>query len=213
MVQNALMDQPQGNDATPPEAASPNAPTPTPPPASDMGASVVGRTAIVIAAVVLIASATLVAIALVQLWPAGTGLSPAAHSYVVLGVHTTLTGDRDLMLIAALSGALGAMLHSLRSLSVYVGERALLWSWMLFYACLPVIGAILSLLFYFVLRGGLISGQATSRDVNPFGTAAVAGLVGLFSTQAAEMLKNVFTAIFTKAPQGSDSVSHGGANP
>jgi hypothetical protein len=93
-------------------------------------------------------------------------------------------------MVVALAGALGASLHSLRSASRYIGERYLFRSWLPFYVLLPFVGAILSTIVYLVLRAGLITGGSASQD--PFGFAAVAALVGLFSSQAAEKLKEVF---------------------
>jgi hypothetical protein len=173
---------------------------------ADIGAGFVGRIWIVLLSLVLVALAGLVTVTLVQLWPASTGSSgPLLTNHVVLGIRANLNLDINLLLVAALTGALGGLLHSLRSIAWYVGERKLKWSWVLFYACLPFVAAILALLFYFLLRGGLISAQGTSKDISPYGIAAVSGLVGLFSDQAAEMLRAVFSNIFAKATQGSDS--------
>jgi len=46
---------------------------------------------------------------------------------------------------------------------------------------------------------GLISSQASSQALSPYGMAAIAGLVGLFSDQAASMLKKIFSNLFTSA--------------
>jgi IPT/TIG domain len=58
-----------------------------------------------------------------------------------------------------------------------------------------------------VARGGLIvvTTQSSSDTVNPFGFAAIGGLVGLFSSQAAEWLKRIFEQVFTAAPKGKDA--------
>ena len=76
---------------------------------------------------------------------------------------------------------------------------------MLRYWCLPFAAAILALLFYLLIRGGLISAQGGTQDISPYGIAAVAGLVGLFSDQAAEMLKKDFTTVFAAAPKGHNN--------
>jgi hypothetical protein len=177
-----------------------------PAPKSTIGDSFVGRTWIILLSLFLLMLAGLVVVTLVELWPATNGsASSLLTNHVVLGIRANLNLDTNLMLVAALSGALGGLLHSLRSISWYVGERELKWSWILFYACLPFVGSILALLFYLVLRGGLISGSGTSKDLSPYGIAAISGLVGLFANQAAEMLKNVFSTLFAPAPQGSDT--------
>jgi hypothetical protein len=70
-----------------------------------------------------------------------------------------------------------------------------------------VVGAALATITYVVARGGLIvvTTQASSDTVNAFGFAAIGGLVGLFSSQAAEWLKRIFEQVFTAAPKGKDA--------
>lgn len=209
---NAGDEHPNGGDIarpspTPPPPSAPSAVKPLPPgPPSEIGEAFVGRFWIIFLALMLVGLAALVVVALIQLWPAGTGTNGSLlTNHVVIGIRANLNIDTNLMLIVLLSGALGGLLHSLRSISWYVGERRLKWSWVLFYACLPFVGAILALLFYLLIRGGLVSTQGTTKDLNPYGLAAIAGLVGLFSIQAVEMLKKVFSTIFTSAPSGSDT--------
>jgi hypothetical protein len=171
-----------------------------------MGSGCVGRPGTVILATALIVLSGLVLLLLIQMWPSPIGSgNRVTTNHIVLGVKADLNIDQNLILIAVLSGALGGLLHSLRSISWYVGQRALRWSWVLFYACLPFVGAILAVLFYFALRGGLISGSGASSSINPYGIAATGSLVGLFSIEAAEMLKKAFSTVFTKAPEGNDS--------
>jgi DNA-binding protein YbaB len=109
--------------------------------------------------------------------------------------------------VVALAGALGGLAHALRSLFWYTGNRALKSSWLLMYGLLPFIGASLAVITYMVLRGGvfLVSTQTSADVANPFGYAALAGLVGLFSSEAAEWLRNVFAQVFTTASEGKDA--------
>jgi len=64
------------------------------------------------------------------------------------------------------------------------------------YFILPFIGAGISTVFYLIIRGGLMSGVAEYDNV--FGLMAIGTLVGLFSPQALEKLKNVSEIIFNK---------------
>ena len=100
----------------------------------------------------------------------------------------------------AIAGALGSLVHALRSLYWYVGHGELVLRWVPKYFLLPFEGAILGLVFYLVVRGGFLSLQATGKDINPFAFAALAGLVGLFSEQALEKLKKVSETLWTEAP-------------
>lgn len=101
-----------------------------------------------------------------------------------------------LLLIVMLAGALGSFIHAATSFTSYVGNRKLAASWTWWYLLRPFIGMSLALVFYFVVRGGFISPQAGGEDLNPFGIAALAGLVGMFSKQAIDKLNEVFTTMF-----------------
>jgi hypothetical protein len=173
-----------------------------------VGNSPVGVLGIGTAAAVLLLAAALLLYVLVATWPpepstAGTA-APTTYPVALFTLPLTMSRETGLFLIVASVGALGGMVHSLRSFYWYVGNRDLKWSWMLMYLMVPVVGALIAVVFYVVLRGGLISGQASSAAVSPFGFAAVAGLVGLFSDQAVLKLQQVFSVLFTPAEQGRD---------
>jgi hypothetical protein len=84
---------------------------------------------------------------------------------------------------------------------MYVGTRFLRWSWIPFNLLLPVVGALGGTVFYLVFRGGLFSTSTSATDVNPYGFAAVAALVGLFSEQAIEKLRHIAKEMFAEAPK------------
>lgn len=192
-----------------PKPAGTSSPTlPPPRPAelpSDIGEAPVGRVWIILLALMLVCVAGLTVVALVQMWPASNTAGTLITHHVVIAIRANLNLDTNLLLIVLLSGALGGLLHAIRSIAWYVGERQLRWSWVLFYVSLPFVGAILSLIVYLLIRGGLISTQGTTKDLSPYGIAAISSLVGLFSIQAVEMLKKVFSTIFASAPSGSDT--------
>jgi hypothetical protein len=104
-----------------------------------------------------------------------------------------------------MAGALGGMVASLRSLYWYVGNRELIWAWMLMYVLRPFVGTTLALVFYFVIRGGLFSPQAKIADTSPFGFAGLSALVGLFSEQAVLKLKEVAETLLSKPSPGADA--------
>jgi hypothetical protein len=109
-----------------------------------------------------------------------------------------------LFLVIPLACALGWLIHSLRSLSTYIGHRQLRWSWVPFNLMVPVVGALGGTVFYIVLRGGLFSPSTSNDQANPFGFAAVAILAGLFSEQAMEKLSEIADDLFTKVAPGKD---------
>ena len=113
--------------------------------------------------------------------------------------------ETRLLLLVMLAGALGSLMHSLRSLYWYTGNRMMVWSWVAFYLLLPVTGAILAIIFYFVVRGGFFSSTAQFQNTSPFGFAALSALVGLFSPQATLKLKEIAETIFAKPGEGTDN--------
>jgi hypothetical protein len=117
--------------------------------------------------------------------------SVAFYTYTCLPL-----AGKDVIWLMILAGALGAILHSLHSFYWYVGNRLLIWSWIPMYFVLPFIGAGISTVFYLIIRGGLMSDVAERNNV--FGLMAIGTLVGLFSPQALEKLKNIAEIIFSK---------------
>jgi len=145
---------------------------------------------------------------LVQFWPVTTSTSggTSSASPVTFFFWTISISDEvRLILIVAMAGALGGLVHSLRSLYWYVGNRELVWSWMLMYVLRPFVGTTLALVFYFVIRGGLFSPQAKITDTSPFGFAGLAGLIGLFSEQAVLKLKEVAETLLSKPSPGTNA--------
>lgn len=103
--------------------------------------------------------------------------------------------DTLLLALILIVGALGACLHALTSLAVFTGNKSFKASWVLWYLLRPATGAILALIFLFVVKGGF------STDINfenLYGIIAIAGLVGLFSKQANDKLAEIAGTLFTK---------------
>jgi hypothetical protein len=117
------------------------------------------------------------------------------------------------MLLVILCGALGTLVHSLRSVYWYLGNRNLVQSWTAMYFMLPFTGAALALVFYLVIRGGFFSPQSGFSQTSPFGFAAFAALIGMFSSQAVLKLKEVAEVLLSKPLGGVDSRPQGLANP
>lgn len=116
--------------------------------------------------------------------------------------------DEDrLLLIVLLCGALGGLVHGLRSFSWYAGNREAVWSWTAMYFMLPFLGAALAFVFYLVIRGGFFSPNTTvTESASPFGFAAMSALIGMFSEAAIGKLRNVAFTIFEPPQKGKDHV-------
>ena len=122
------------------------------------------------------------------------------------GCTPSLSRELLFFLDVALAGLLGGLIHTIRSMSRYVGNRDLRWSSIPFHLMLPVIGALGGTVSYLVLRAGLFSPSPSAKQASPFGFAAVALLVGLSSEQALEKLRQVASKLFADRPVGGDHV-------
>jgi hypothetical protein len=172
------------------------------------GTDFVPRTALVLLMVVVALLAAFVLYSLWTFWPTesdGDELrSPQTVNY--FGWEPTPTREELFFLVVALGGALGGLIHTIRSLAWYAGNRQLRWSWVPFNLMLPVVGALAGTVFYVVLRAGLFSSSTSVDAASPFGFTAVALLAGLFSEQAMEKLKQIASQIFAERPVGEDHV-------
>src|SRR5438552_3748714 len=123
----------------------------------------------------------------------------------IFGWHFEIWDEVRLLLIVILAGALGSLVHTVRSVFWYVGNRLLKWSWVPKYILQPFAGSALAVIFYVVVRGGFFSPQTTFENTSPFGFAALAALVGLFSEQAVLKLKKVAETVLETPAPGADA--------
>lgn len=112
--------------------------------------------------------------------------------------------DSVLLRIVLLAGALGGLLHGIRSFVWYVGNRELRWSWVPTYLTLPIVGALLATVMYLLVRAGFV-GFVGPTSPSPYGFAAASALVGLFSQPAILKLKEVAETLFKRPEEGADS--------
>lgn len=161
----------------------------------------------------LVVGALVLVTQLIAIWPAVIDASstdtpppPIRTAPILFGIWTP-TFDRDVVLLlmvlivgaaAALIGVSRRFLHF--SLRDELTKRDA-WS----YVLRPFQGAILALIVYFTLRGGFL-GQDATAPVNPYGVAAISGLVGLFTRHAVSKLTDVFDTVFGKPREEIEEV-------
>jgi hypothetical protein len=174
----------------------------------ELGQKPVGIVGVVLVLVFQVLVALYLVYSILALWPGlpAEGGVGAATSVSYFFWQLTITMEVQLMAVVALSGALGSCVHTIRSLYWYIGHRDLLVSWVPMYLLRPLVGAILALVFYLVVRGGFFSAGASFQDTSPFGFAAMSSLVGLFSDQAVLKLKELAETLFKKPEPGVDTV-------
>jgi hypothetical protein len=125
-----------------------------------------------------------------------------ASSLPLFAWACSLNGSVRLLLIVVIVGALGSLIHVVRSFYWYVGNRNLKASWLLMYFLLPFSGAGLALLFFLIARG--VSSQPVAVQSSVDGYAALGALVGMFSQQAVAKLKKIAEGFFSSAEKGKD---------
>jgi hypothetical protein len=199
-------------DKDPAQTTSPGADTSTPLHESPLGRNFVGLSGVLGMTAYLVLVGVLAFYTIVKVWPPDAASGQTASSawqvsfFWSRGAQVSITSNTSLFLIVILMGAVGSLLHSLRSLYWYAGNRKLIWSWAAMYMLLPWSGGVLAAIFYVVIRAGFLpqAGTQGQPPTTPYGFAALGALVGLFSEEAILKLKQVAETVFAKADQGKD---------
>ena len=130
----------------------------------------------------------------IKVWP----VSDSAKLLIGVGkfIMIYIGSELKLIFIVISIGALGSLIHAMTSFATYIGNRQFAKSWILWFILRPFIGMQLALIFYFVIRGGFFTLSADVEAVSTFGIAGLSGLVGMFSKQAIDKLREVFENFF-----------------
>lgn len=102
-----------------------------------------------------------------------------------------------LIILVLIAGALGSYVHVVTSFVDYTGNKRLKKSWLWWYILRPFSGSILAVIFYMIVRGGLLAGQIEGTALSRYGVTGLSGLIGLFSKQAIDKLNEVFNTVFS----------------
>ena len=134
----------------------------------------------------------------VAIWPPDCLNNQCAPHTAHLFLWTvTIERAENLLLLVAGMGALGALIHVTSSFADYVGNRQLVLSWVWWLLLRIPIGVALALVFYMLIRGGLIiPNGSTEPQINPYGIAGLAALIGMFAKQATDKLADIFDNLF-----------------
>lgn len=127
------------------------------------------------------------------LWPAGlSGLFPAVEAPLARSIQESLV----MLFAAGLGSSITTILGYLRHASILQDFDAAYTPW---YVARLLMGMLLGLIFYFVVKGGLLAvsaGAGTTDELNLWALAAIGALVGLFSKNAIEKLRELFNILF-----------------
>lgn len=119
--------------------------------------------------------------------------------------ETLLNADGYLFLVVLFSGLIGSAIRGVFSLVRHIGIGDFSFRWLWFYLTLPFSGSALSLIIYFVLRGGFYnSAVGKALILNVFSFAALAMVTGLFTENAMLKLKQVADILLAPAEDKSN---------
>ncbi|HSR53174.1 MAG TPA: hypothetical protein VLV83_20310 [Acidobacteriota bacterium] len=111
--------------------------------------------------------------------------------------------------IAMLAAGVGACISTILAYLQHASEKTdFKLSYAPWYVGRPLMGLMLGLVFYFLLKGGFLAtvnatgGQVS--DFNDWGLAGVSALVGLFTKNAVEKLREVFQTLFRSGGDGQE---------
>jgi hypothetical protein len=150
---------------------------------------------------------------LIAAWPVPVVVAGKIATFKVFnifGIPCRWAPDRHMLFLVMVAGAVGSLTYSWTSFGDFVGNRELSTNWIWFFVLRIPIGIALAVLFYFIIRGGLLiptvqaptapGGDAADATVllNPYSIAAFSALAGMFSKQATDKLAAVFDVVFTK---------------
>jgi hypothetical protein len=120
--------------------------------------------------------------------------------------------DFDMMVLMIAFGILGGTIKCFASLVQYVGTGKFVINWAIYYLLYPLIGGLMAIAFFLVLRGGMVKDLSVDTT-NIFAVCAVAMIIGMFSDEATKKLAKIATALFTdntgnNAAEDGDPVLH-----
>lgn len=149
---------------------------------------------------------------LTAIWPAAAANASGNQSLthwptnetvrVFMGSHT-FSGEVTILLIVMLMGALGALVYTSSALVTRVANKNFDSQWTLWYLVHPPLGSSLAVIFYMIARGGLVNLSVSTGDLNLYGVAALAAIVGFCSKEATQKLKDMFNTLFQGASSSS----------
>ena len=121
---------------------------------------------------------------------------PSEPSHYSRGLAKVLREDVLHLLLVLIMGVLGGTLYGMLGFCLHLALADFKPQWNCWYLFRPFLGAGLALLVYLAIRGGFLTLSNQEISLSPYGTAALAGLCGMFSEQASKKLAEVFRTLF-----------------
>ncbi len=112
-----------------------------------------------------------------------------------------------LLLLVALGGFLGNMIHLATSFTTFIGAGKFKRSWLLWYCLKPFTASSLAIGIYFIFRAGFLNMSDGGQSINLYGLMSISILAGLFTDKATEKLKEIFEVIFKSKEVRPDTLA------
>jgi len=143
---------------------------------------------------------------LTSIWPTTPEelASNATNTVTLRGteISFSLGPETLVILVMIIAGAIGACVFSLYAIAHHLGRvHDFEARWAAWYVLRPFIGAGLAMIFYFLLRGGVLTIGANLQSLNLIVVAGLSGLVGMFSEQALRKTRDLADTIFGSIPK------------
>jgi hypothetical protein len=138
---------------------------------------------------------------LVVLWPSTSGSRFMGRMF---DWPNAIDPEVRLILLVAISAALGSYAQVAISLVQHIANRSFSTSWLPWYFLHMPLGMAVAIILYFAFRAGFLPGRPADGELNVFGIMALAGLVGVFSRQILDKLREFFDDLFLTAPGFGD---------
>ena len=113
----------------------------------------------------------------------------------------TLSAELRYLLLVVAGGALGSSVHDLTSFITTVSDGRIRKNWLWSYLFRVMIAIPIVLVFYVAIRGGILSPDATTDSLNPYGLLIASILVGMFTPSIFDRLLVVDRALLGQESQ------------
>ncbi len=120
-----------------------------------------------------------------------------------------ITQESHLIIISALAGAHGGVLHGLAWLAQSAREQKFDRKHIIWFIQRPFIGAGLAVAIYFIFRSGMLP-TASAENFNVYAIAAVGVLTGIAEARAIDKMRELFRTLFASKEKESPAGSSNG---
>ncbi|SDP31924.1 hypothetical protein SAMN05428975_1135 [Mucilaginibacter sp. OK268] len=128
------------------------------------------------------------------------------HCTTPVNIRDTIQFNTLMLLLVAVSGFLGNMVHISTSFTTFIGAGQFKRSWLLWYCVKPFTAAALAVIVYFAFRAGFLNSNDPGNTLNIYGIMTISALAGLFTDIATQKLKEIFEVIFRPKEARPDSL-------